>query len=124
MRPSSSPPLSPDVVPHHVGALIHGQRIDDGEAVPIIDPATAEVVSHFIEADAALVDRAVQAARTAFDVGPWPRMAVAARQRILRDISATLMRHADELALLECANTGIVMREIRQRHLPRAAANF
>ncbi|MFZ9061776.1 MAG: aldehyde dehydrogenase, partial [Steroidobacteraceae bacterium] len=56
--------------------------------------------------------------------GPWPRMTVAARQRILRDIAATLLRHADELAYLECVNTGIVMREIRQRHLPRAAANF
>ena len=116
--------FEPAVLPAHVGAIVDGQRVDDGEPVPIVDPATATVISHFTEADAALVDRAVRSARTAFDVGPWPRMPVAARQRILRDIAATLMRHADELALLECANTGIVMREIRQRHLPRAAANF
>ena len=54
--------FEPAVLPAHVGAIVDGQRVDEGELVPIVDPATAAVISHFIEADAALVDRAVRSA--------------------------------------------------------------
>ena len=45
-----------------------------GKTFPTIDPRTEEVITYVAEGDAEDVDRAVKAARKAFDKGPWPRM--------------------------------------------------
>ena len=45
-----------------------------GKTFPSLDPRTGEVISHVAEGDAEDVDRAVAAARKAFDHGPWPKM--------------------------------------------------
>jgi acyl-CoA reductase-like NAD-dependent aldehyde dehydrogenase len=75
------------------------------------------------EADASEVDAAVQAARRAFDEGPWPRMDINARKDILYAIRDHLRRHAEELAWLECKNVGLPMRSV-QVHVQRMARNF
>jgi acyl-CoA reductase-like NAD-dependent aldehyde dehydrogenase len=112
-------------LPQRVGAWIDGQpRPGTGEELPIVNPALGRPVSVLTESDAGQVEVAVGAARAAFERGPWPRWSVERRQAVLRDIQARLLAHAEELAWLECQNTGIVLRELRQRHLPRAAANF
>lgn len=46
-----------------------------GKTFPTLDPRTGEVIAHVAEGDAEDVNRAVAAARMAFDKGPWPRMA-------------------------------------------------
>jgi acyl-CoA reductase-like NAD-dependent aldehyde dehydrogenase len=108
-----------------VGNLINGERVaGDGARLPIIYPATGLPVGEVIEADAATVDRAVAAARASFRSGVWSRLSVARRQDMLLRIHDVVRAHADELAELECLNTGIVMRELKLRHIERAAYNF
>ncbi len=96
----------------------------DGHRLPIIYPADERQVSELVEAGPAEVDLAVRAARRTFDTGPWRRMDVEARATILRRVHDTILTHADELAWLECLNTGLPMARLKQTHLPRAAYNF
>lgn len=95
-----------------------------GEVLPVTDPALEGRVSEVEESGPAVVDRAVQAARRAFAHGPWPRMEVVERQAILRRVAALIRQHADELAHLECLNSGIPMRHLALGQIPRAALNF
>src|SRR5215467_15413074 len=60
-------------------------------------PATGEDVASFPVAGPADVDRAVRAARTAFDEGPWPRARAGERVRVLRTIADLVRAHGDEL---------------------------
>jgi aldehyde dehydrogenase (NAD+) len=48
--------------------------ISSGKTFPTLDPRTGEVIARVAEGDAEDIDRAVAAARKAFDEGPWPRM--------------------------------------------------
>jgi acyl-CoA reductase-like NAD-dependent aldehyde dehydrogenase len=95
-----------------------------GFEIPVYYPATGAQISTLIEDDAAAVDRAVIAARKAFDSGPWPGLGVPERIEILEKCRSTILEHADELARLECAATGLVFRELKARHMTRAAYNF
>lgn len=94
------------------------------ERLPIVCPMDETIIAELQEADAVIVDRAVAAARRSFEAGDWRRATVAQRQGVLRRLHDLILRDADRIAELECANTGIPMRQIRERHVPRAAANF
>ncbi|MFN6934737.1 MAG: aldehyde dehydrogenase family protein [Tsuneonella sp.] len=94
------------------------------ERLPVINPHDETVAALLAEADAAEVDRAVAAARVAFTNGPWRRAPVAQRQQVLRRIAALIREREDDLVLRELANTGIPIRQIRERHVKRAAMNF
>ncbi|MEN9774881.1 MAG: hypothetical protein RL322_1951 [Pseudomonadota bacterium] len=108
-----------------VGSLIAGRALEGtGPRLPIIYPATGQAVGELIEADAALVDQAVAAARASFRSGVWSKRSVGKRQDVLMRIHDVVRAHAAELAELECLNTGIVMRELKLRHIERAAYNF
>ena len=112
-------------IPASIGSFIGGQAyVGKGERLPVMNPATAQSVTHVVEAGSQEVDAAVVSARLAFEQGPWPRSSVEHRQDVLRSIQRVLISHAEELAYLECLNTGIVLREIEQRHMRRAALNF
>jgi aldehyde dehydrogenase (NAD+) len=67
-------------------------------SLPVVNPATEEVIATVPEASAADVDRAVGAARTAFDQGPWPRLAPAERAAKLRIVADQLRKRLPELA--------------------------
>jgi acyl-CoA reductase-like NAD-dependent aldehyde dehydrogenase len=95
-----------------------------GHRIPVIDPGTEETVAELHEADAAEVDRAVAAARHAFDSGPWPRLPVIERQKALRRTADLIDANAAELAWLETLHTGIPITQIKGMHVPRAALNF
>ena len=103
------------------GAIVAGRS--DGHDLPVIYPATEETVSVLREADAAEVDAAVVAARKAFDHGPWPRLTLDARKDVLYRIRDLLRANTDELAYLECLNTGLPIARIREQ-VGRAARNF
>src|SRR6266853_2528821 len=77
-----------------------------GKTFPVYDPSTEEVIAHVAAADAADVDRAVKAARAAFDSGPWPQTTAQDRGRILFKLAEKIRQNTATLAELECRNTG------------------
>src|SRR5215469_16676626 len=64
-------------------------------------PATGEDVASFPVASPADVDRAVRAARTAFDEGSWPRSPATEKIRMLRRIADLVREHGEELLALQ-----------------------
>lgn len=82
------------------------QDAASGSTMSLRNPATGEVLSHVPAADAADVDRAVQAARQAFDDSAWSRMRPRERQNLLWRLADLMERDAQELAELECLNNG------------------
>ncbi len=74
------------------------------------NPATNEVTAAIPMADDVEVNRAVEAARKAFDEGPWPSMAAADRTRVLLRIADLFEAHADELARLQTLDNAIPYR--------------
>ena len=66
--------------------------------IDVISPATEEVVARVPAGKAADIDRAVAAARSAFDHGPWPRLTVAERVDWMRKLSAGLQARMNDVA--------------------------
>jgi aldehyde dehydrogenase (NAD+) len=78
-----------------------------GKTFPTLNPSTGEVLTQVAEADAADVDRAVAAARAAFDNGPWRKKFTAAQRGLLLYRLADLIeKHQEELAQLESLDNG------------------
>ncbi|MFB9834279.1 aldehyde dehydrogenase family protein [Actinoallomurus acaciae] len=70
------------------------------------DPATGETLADVAEGDAADIDRAVQAARAAFEDGPWSRLTASERSRLIWKIGDLILEHAEEFAELEARDNG------------------
>jgi phenylacetaldehyde dehydrogenase len=87
--------------------FINGQWADaaSGKTFQTPNPATGETLAHIAEGDAEDIDRAVRAARRAFD-GPWSRMTPSERGRIIWRIGDLILEHAEELAQLESLDNG------------------
>ena len=77
-----------------------------GKTFPVYDPSTEEVIAHVAAAEAADVDCAVKAARTAFDSGSWPQTTAQDRGRILFKLAEKIRQNSAALAELECRNSG------------------
>ncbi|MBK6597772.1 MAG: aldehyde dehydrogenase [Proteobacteria bacterium] len=110
----------------HVTSIIDGEGVKlgaKGTDIPVINPTNEETISQLREADAGEVDRAVKAARRAFDSGPWPHMDINDRKDILYSIRDHLRKHSEELAYLECLNVGLPLQSVRG-HVQRMARNF
>jgi len=88
--------------------LIGGEWVESKSQgrIPVIDPATGKEIASVVDASAGDVDRAVAAARAAFEKGPWADMLPADRQALLWKLSDLVEKHADELAELESLNNG------------------
>ena len=71
-----------------------------------MNPSTGEEICQVAEADAADVDKAVQAARRAFDQGPWKKMRASERGRMLHRLADLIEQNADQLARLETLDNG------------------
>jgi len=89
-----------------------------GKRFEVTNPATEEVLATVAEGDAPDVDRAVTAARRAFEEGPWKKMSARDRGRILYRFAGLLDKNRDELAELETLNNGKPIRETTQADLP------
>jgi len=85
------------------GEFVESRR---GGHFPVLDPSTEDVIAEVPDADAKDVDRAVRAARTAFDSGPWPQTTAQERGRILLRLAERVRKEAAVLAELESRNTG------------------
>ncbi|MFI6314386.1 aldehyde dehydrogenase [Nocardia fusca] len=107
-------------------------HVIDGEEVPSLDGATFASIDPWERApwatvalgSAADAHRAVDAARRAFDVGPWPRMGYVERGRILHRLADLIEAHGDELALADTTDMGKPIAETRGHDVPRSAQNF
>jgi aldehyde dehydrogenase (NAD+) len=89
--------------------LIDGRWVDacDGGTWTHVNPATNEAVTTIPVATAADADRAVRAARRAFDEGPWPKLRARERKRLMQRIVDRLAAHADELTELQTLDNAI-----------------
>jgi aldehyde dehydrogenase (NAD+) len=107
------------------GLFINGAFVDpvDGHAFKTISPATEEVLAEVSEAGQADVDRAVQAARRAYD-RVWSKMPARERGKYLYRIARILQERARELAVLESLDNGKPIRESRDVDIPLVAAWF
>ncbi|KAF3779886.1 Aldehyde dehydrogenase family 2 member B7 [Nymphaea thermarum] len=101
-------PIAPPVQVNLTQLLIDGQFVDaaSGKTFPTLDPRTGQVIAHVAEAEAEDVNRAVAAARRAFDNGPWPKMTAYERSKILFRFADLLEKHSDELSALETWDNG------------------
>src|SRR5262249_51526059 len=77
------------------------------------NPATGEVIARVAAASAKDVDRAVTAARSALDKGPWAKMDAAERGRLLFKLADLIDKNAEELAQLESLNCGKTITDSR-----------
>ncbi len=91
------------------------------KTVPVYDPATAKVIAHIADASEADVNRAVAAARRAFDDGRWTRLPPAARQNYLLRLADLVDANADALAELEAIDNGKPLSIARGFDIPRCA---
>src|SRR5579863_2243791 len=103
--------------------LIGGEFILQGRSFPNVSPVNGQVIATVTEADAALVDRAVQAARAALR-GPWGRLTVQERCALLRKVAERIEQRFDEFVAAEIADTGKTHAQASTLDIPRGAANF
>ncbi|HWH22152.1 MAG TPA: aldehyde dehydrogenase family protein [Allosphingosinicella sp.] len=92
--------------------------------IPIFDPSTGREVSAMVDASEADVDRAVAAARRAFDDGRWSGLAPYARQRLIEKLAGLIERDLDELAELESIDNGKPRSASAGYDLPRCVATL
>src|ERR1700678_3512742 len=90
--------------------FIGGQWVQPSSdaTIKVIDPGTEELYFSVAEAQAADISRAVEAARQAFDTGPWPRLTHAERAGYLRAIGAELSRRSDDIGQIWPRESGVL----------------
>jgi aldehyde dehydrogenase (NAD+) len=106
------------------GLFIGGEFVDGhGSAFATVSPSTEEVIATVAEATEADVDKAVAAARKAYDK-TWSRMSGSERGKYLFRIARILQERARELAVAETLDNGKPIRETRDVDIPLVAAWF
>ena len=107
----------------HNKAFIGGTYVDaaSGKAFDCVNPATGRVLTKVAECDKEDVNRAVKAARSAFDKGHWSRMAPAQRKKRLQKFADLIDSHSTELALLETLDMGKPIRDSSKIDIPLSA---
>src|ERR1700739_3579642 len=88
--------------------LINGKWVESasGKTFPTYDPSTGEVLAKGAEGDREDIDRAVKAARAAFDSGPWRRLTSSERGRVIWKLADLMEQHLQEFAELETLDNG------------------
>ncbi|GKV14496.1 hypothetical protein SLEP1_g25365 [Rubroshorea leprosula] len=116
-------PISPPVKVNYTQLLIDGKFVDSasGKTFPTLDPRTGDVIAHVAEGDVEDINRAVSAARKAFDEGPWPRMTAYERSNILLRFADLIEKHNDELAALETWDNGKPYEQAAKIEVPMLA---
>lgn len=105
---------------HQTQCFIGGQWVPaaSGKTFETVNPATEEVIASVAEGDAEDIDRAVAAAREAFDHGPWRKLDARERGRLMHRLADLIEEEADELAMLETLDNGKPIRESKSADLP------
>jgi len=95
-----------------------------GKVFPVFNPATGDVLAHVAEGDAADIDRAVAAARRAFESGPWPSMSPSERSRLIYRLADKLEERLEDFALLESLDNGKPLAVARVADVPMSVDNL
>lgn len=114
------------ITPSSKKMLIGGKWVDaaSGKTFSTVNPATAETLAMVAEGDAEDINRAVEAARKAFDEGPWPHMKPAERTKVLLRIADLIEKYGDEFAQLETLDNGKTIFESRNVDIPGSVDTF
>ena len=96
--------------------FIDGKWVDarEGSRFDVVDPATEEVIATAPDSTAADAEAAIDAARRAFDEGPWPRTGERERERVLLRAADIVRREADRLAEMEVRDCGKPLAEAKE----------
>ncbi|HXM33775.1 MAG TPA: betaine-aldehyde dehydrogenase [Pyrinomonadaceae bacterium] len=111
--------------PRQYQLFIDGQWVDSesGKTFATPNPSTGQTLADVAEGDKADIDKAVAAARRAFE-GKWSKLSARDRGRLLYKLSQLIEEHAAELATLETKDNGKPIKESLYVDLPQVAENF
>ncbi|MBO9479335.1 aldehyde dehydrogenase [Shimia sp. R11_0] len=107
-------------------AFINGKFVDaaSGKTLDSINPATGAVLTSVAECDAVDIDRAVLAARTAFEDGRWSRMAPGDRKAVMLKLADLIRENLEEMALLDSLDMGKLVKDAATIDAPGSAHFF
>lgn len=109
-------------IPHVIDG--HEQPSEDGAVFPTVDPWRQQAWGEVARGGAREVQLAVEAARRAFDEGPWPRMGFEERGRILHRFADLVTERCEDFARADTIDMGKPLRVMRAVDVPRAARNL
>jgi aldehyde dehydrogenase (NAD+) len=100
--------------------FINNEYVDaeSGKTFETVNPANEEVIAHIASGDKADVDKAVKAARAAFDHGPWSKMGGADRARLMFKLADILEKNFEELTAIEVTDNGKPYNEYSKADMP------
>ena len=106
--------------------FINGKWVEaaSGKTFPSYNPATGEVMAQVAEGDREDIDRAVKAARKAFESGPWPAMSASDRGRLIWKLGDLIENHLEEFAQIESLDNGKPLSVARVADVPLAVDLF
>ena len=106
--------------------LINGKWVDaaSGKTFATYNPATGEVLANVAAGDKEDINRAVKAARAAFETGPWSKISPSERGRLLWKLADLLEKHTEEFAQLESLDNGKPLKIARAADVPLAVDHF
>jgi aldehyde dehydrogenase (NAD+) len=106
--------------------FINGEWVDaaSGDTFPTYAPSTGEKIADLAKAGREDAQAAIQAARTAFDDGPWPRMAGKERAEKLRAVAEIINTRSAEIAEIEARDSGGTIRKAMFADVPGAVSTF
>lgn len=109
-----------------INLYINGEYVSasDSATFPVKNPATQETIAYVSEATNEDVNRACQAAREAFEKGPWRTMPLSERCAKLRRMAEIILERKEEIAGLESLDVGKPYRMAVEKEIPRAAQNI
>src|SRR5579864_4456622 len=106
--------------------LINGKWVEaaSGKTFPTYNPATGDVLAQIAAGDQEDIDRAVRAARAAFENGPWRRLSPSERGRLIWKVADLLEQNLEEFAQLESLDNGKPLKVARVADVPLAVDLF
>ena len=106
--------------------FVNGKWVEaaSGKTFPVYNPATGEVMAKVAEGDREDIDRAVKAARKAFESGPWPAMTASDRGRLIWQLGDLIEQHLEEFAQMESLDNGKPLSVARVADVPLAIDLF
>ncbi|MBA2678841.1 MAG: aldehyde dehydrogenase family protein [Ktedonobacteraceae bacterium] len=105
--------------------LINNEWVDSASGTfPVYNPATGEVLAHVAEGDKDDIDQAVQAARKAFESGPWHNISPSERGQLIWRLADLLQQHSEEFAQLDSLDNGKPLAVARAADVPLAIDLF
>ncbi|PHD77703.1 betaine-aldehyde dehydrogenase [Bacillus sp. AFS043905] len=106
--------------------LINGELVEaaSGKTFETLDPSNGKVLAVVSEAGPEDVDKAVKAARMAFDKGPWKKMSASERSRLIYKLADLMEEHKEALAQLDTLDNGKPIGETTNADVPLAIDHF